>query len=64
MSAERESERGMRVCNERSGNGTGLYTMLSRPRGHVEYAGESHEVAGSDKLHQLRNGKTGLVGGM
>lgn len=65
MTAERGSERGMRVCNERSGNETGLYTMLSRPaRGHVEHDDGRTGGGGSGELHRFGIKDTGLMRGM
>jgi len=54
MAAGVESERGMRVCNEWSGMETDLYTMLSRPRAHVEHTGMSHNAEGSGEWHQVK----------
>jgi hypothetical protein len=55
----------MRVCNEKSGNETGLYTMLSRPaRGHVEHDDGRTRWWGSGGMHELGLRNTGLMRGM
>jgi len=55
----------MRVCNERSGNETGLYTMLSRPaRGHVEHDEGRTKVVGFGELHYFGIRDTDLMRAM